>query len=72
LNGILISQTLKLPYKDMSTILSSILSLSTNTTTTTTTNNNNNNNKTYFIKLRGISQGDPLDGFPELWRYRKK
>jgi len=34
------------------------------TTTTTTNNNNNNNNKTYFLKLRGISQGDPMEGFP--------
>jgi hypothetical protein len=35
------------------------------TTTTTTTTNNNNNNKTYFIKLRGISQGDPMEGIPQ-------
>jgi len=35
------------------------------TTTTTTTNNNNNNNNKYFLKLRGISQGDPMEGFPQ-------
>jgi hypothetical protein len=35
------------------------------TTTTTTTNNNNNNNKTYVLKLSGISQGDPMEGFPQ-------
>ena len=33
--------------------------------TTITNNNNNNNNKTYFIKLSGISQGDPMEGFPQ-------
>jgi hypothetical protein len=33
-------------------------------TTTTTTTTNNNNNK-YFLKLRGISQGDPMEGFPQ-------
>jgi hypothetical protein len=37
----------------------------TPTTSTTTITNNNNNNKTYFIKLSGISQGDPMEGFPQ-------
>ena len=39
----------------------------TTTTTTTTTNNNNNNNNNniiYFIKVRGISLGDPMEGIP--------
>ena len=38
--------------------------ITTTTTTTTNNNNNNNNNNTYFLKLRGISQGDPREGFP--------
>ena len=37
----------------------------TTTTITIYNNNNNNNNKTYFLKLRGISQGDPMEGFPQ-------
>ena len=30
-----------------------------------TTTTNNNNNIKYFIKLSGISQGDPMVGFPQ-------
>ena len=32
--------------------------------TTTTNNNNNNNNIIYFIKVRGISMGDPMERIP--------
>ena len=37
----------------------------TTTTITNNNNNNNNNNNTYFIKLRGIPQGDPMEGIPQ-------
>ena len=52
-------------YATTSTPTPTPTTTSTTTTITITNNNNNNNNKTYFIKLSGISQGDPMEGFPQ-------
>jgi hypothetical protein len=56
-------------YSTTISTVSTTIAVATQTTsthvTTTTTTNNNNNNKTYFIKLRGRSQGDPMEGFPQ-------
>ena len=48
-------------------LIRAISSAHITTTTTTTTTNNNNNNNTYFLKLRGISQGYPMVGFPQYF-----
>lgn len=77
LNSILINLYVQvLSFKDTSIITTPTTSTTTiavtaetttsdPTTTTITINNNNNNNIIYFIKLSGISQGDPMEGFPQ-------
>ena len=65
-----------LSFKDTSIITTPTTSTSTTTIavaaetttfdpTTTTTTTTNNNNKTYFIKISGIFQVDPMEGFPQ-------
>ena len=61
-----------LSFKDISTSTTTpttsttAIGVAAETTTSThaTTITTNNNNIIYFIKLRGISQGDPMEGFP--------
>ena len=54
-----------LSFQDDSTTIAVAAETTTITHSTTITITINNNNIIYFIKLSGISQGDPMEGFPQ-------